>query len=294
MRLLVTGAAGHLGSHLIPALLAAGFEVTGFDIAQPAKPPACRFVTGDLSNITSLKSALESAELIAHCAAIHPWKTYSDDQYLDANIKGTWHLYHAAAELGISRVVLTSSIAAAGYSVPVEQWPINEEQQFPLSDLYSLTKHTQEDIARMFADAGKVRTIALRPPAFMPKSQLETGFNLTGAFALVDDIVAAHIAAARVQMGEHFGEQQTLRPFEAFFVTNKLPYSAEDAAACGFTGDVQPLVKKYWPQAYEWLLARGYQGVHLPTVYDISKARRMLGWQPVHNFEQWFAAQAKD
>jgi len=288
MKILVTGAAGHLGSHLIPALLQAGFEARGFDIAQPTTPPDYPFSTGDLADNTALKTALEGAAMIIHCASIHPWKTYTDDQYLDANIKGTWHLYTAAVELGINRVVLTSSIAATGYSVPPDQWPINEEQQFVLSDLYSLTKHAQEDIARMFAAKGQVNTVALRPPAFMPKPELEIGFNLTGAFGLVDDIVTAHVAAARVLAEDN----QSLRPFEAFFVTNKLPYTSQDAVLCDFNGDVQPLVKAHWPQAYEWMKARGYQGAWIPAVYDISKAERLLNWQPQHNFEEWFAARS--
>jgi len=291
MKILVTGAAGHLGSHLIPSLIEAGFEVSAFDIAQPATPPNCAFVTGDLMDDATLKNALAGVEMIVHCAAIHPWKPYTDDQYLDANIKGTWHLYSTAVELGIKRIVLTSSIGATGYAVPVEQWPINEDQQFPLSDLYSLTKNTQENIARMFADKNQIRTIALRPPMFIPqKSELEIGFHLTGVFGLVDDIVAAHVAAARALADDN----QSLRPFEAFFVTNKLPYTAEEAAACGFVGNVQPLVQARWPQAYEWLMARGYPGAWIPTVYDISKAERLLGWQPQHSFEKWFEAQTKD
>jgi nucleoside-diphosphate-sugar epimerase len=290
MKILVTGAAGHLGSHLVPSLSAAGFEVSGLDIARPAEPLNYRFLSGDLTDRDTLKSAAEGADMIIHCASVHPWKTYSDDQYLDANIKGTWHLYSAAVELGVKRVVLTSSIAAAGYSIPPEQWPINEEQQFLLSDLYALTKHTQEDIARMFAVQGQVHTIALRPPAFMPKPEMETGFNLTGAFGLVEDVVTAHVAAARALADD----DQALKPFEAFFVTNKLPYTAEDARACGFKGDVQPLVQAHWPEAFEWMKARGYEGAWIPAVYDISKAERLLGWQPRHNFEEWFANRAED
>ena len=92
---------------------------------------------------------------------------------------------------------MTSSIAAIGYSnVPVESWPVTEDMQFPLGDLYSYTKHAQEDIARLFAYRNAISTIALRPPAFMPIPALDTGFALTGNFAVVDDIAAAHMAAA--------------------------------------------------------------------------------------------------
>jgi len=289
----VTGAGGHLGSHLAPALVEAGFEVTGLDLVAPSPPPAgWRFVKADLTDAPGLANALRGGDIIVHCASLHPWKPYADDQYLDANIKGTWHLYAAAASQGIARVVLTSSIAAVGYArVSPEAWPVAEERSSPLGDLYSLTKRAQEGIARMFADGGHVQTIALRPPGFMPKSELETGFLLTGAFAVAPDIVSAHVAATQVIAGlQQPGEP--LRPFEAITVTNRLPYTREDAALLGPDGNVKRLVQRRWPRAYEWLAARGYQGVNLAAVYDLSKAQRLLAWQPAYNFERWFAEHA--
>jgi nucleoside-diphosphate-sugar epimerase len=294
MKVVVTGAAGHLGAHLIPELLKAGFEVTGLDIVQPATslPAHCRFVNADLTDAASLKGAIQGAALIVHCASIHPWKSYTDGQYLDANIKGTWNLYATAATLGINRIVLTSSIAAVGYqNTPVDAWPVGEGQQFPVGDLYSLTKHTQEDIAQIFAHKGQIQTIALRPPTFIPRSDLQTGFSLTGNFALVQDMASAHAAAVQVLSGLR-APDEPLRSFEAIHITNRLPYTRDDASLLESGKNVRQLVKKYWPEAYEWLVARGYQGVSLMAVYDLSKAKRLLGWEPAYNFEQWFAEHA--
>ena len=290
-RIAVTGAAGHLGSHLIPQLLEEGFDVTGLDIVRPPSTDADAFVQADLTVPESFREIIRNAELIVHCASIHPWKSYRDGQYIDANIKGTWNLYATAAELGIGRIILTSSIAAAGYqNVPLDAWPICEEEQFPLGDLYSFTKHAQEDIARMFAQKGQIRTIALRPPAFFPLENLPTGFSLTGNFARVDDIVSAHVAAARVMAKRQPGDTD-LQPFEAIHVTNRLPYTSEDAALLEPGRNVRRLVEKHWPEAYEWLVTQGYQGGGICALYDLSKARRILGWEPRYNFEQWFAEQ---
>ncbi|MBI3919788.1 MAG: NAD(P)-dependent oxidoreductase [Armatimonadetes bacterium] len=286
----VSGAAGHLGSHVVPLLVKDSFEVLGFDIAPPPSPPSdYRFLTVDLTDPVALREALQGSEIIVHCASIHPWKSYSEAQYLDANIKGTWNLYSAAAELGIDRIVLTSSIVAGGLvNIPVEDWPVEEDRQYSITDLYSFTKHAQEDTARVFADRGQIRTIALRPPAFMPKPELETGFCLTGAFALVSDIASAHAAATRVFAGLHQPDRD-LRPFEPVFITNKLPYTREDASLREADGNMRPLVGKYWPKAYDWLVERGYQGAWLPTVFDLERAGHLLGWQPAFNFDQWFA-----
>jgi len=288
-RVAVTGVSGHLGSHLAALLAQDGFELVGLDVVDPPAmvPAGVRFVRADLCDAEAVRAALDGADLIAHCASIHPWKPYTDAQYLDCNVKGTWTLYTAAAALGIERIVLTSSIAAVGYGVG-PTWPVTEDAWAPLGDLYSYTKHTQEDIARMFADAGRIRTLALRPPAFMPRPELETGFGLTGAFALVSDIAEAHIEAVRVMSGRKAAGAE-LAPFEAVFVTNQLPYGPDDAALMAAEGSAKPLVGKHWPEAYEWLIERGYEGTWVPATYDLSKARKLLGWSPKRNFEQWFA-----
>lgn len=287
-RIALTGSSGHLGSHLAPLLTEDGFDVVGLDVVEPHQPPPerSRFVQVDLCDEDAVRGTLAGADLIVHCASIHPWKPYSDAQYLDCNVKGTWVLYTAAASLGIDRVVLTSSIAAVGYGAGAP-WPVTEDVESPLGDLYSYTKHAQEDIAQMFADAGKVRTLALRPPAFMPKAELETGFSLTGAHALVEDIAEAHLEAVRVMSGRKPAGAE-IAPFEAVFVTNQLPYGPDDATLMAAEGSARPLVLRHWPEAYEWLITRGYEGTWVPAVYDLSKARRLLGWSPKRNFEQWF------
>jgi len=287
---LVTGAAGHLGSHLIPALVAEGFNVRGLDMALPASPlpDECAFTKADLSDRDALWKALEGVEAIAHTASLHPWKTYTDDQYLDANVKGTWTLYALAAELGVSRIVLTSSIAAIGYGqTPMGAWPIPEDALFPLSDIYSYTKYTQETIARLRADAGEVLTFALRPPAFMPKSELDTCLSMIGSFCVVDDIVSAHVAAVRVLCGlQEPGEP--VGWFEAFNTVNRLPYTAEMCRECN--GEPKRLAQRCWPDACDWLVENGYSGEWIGPAYDISKANRILGWEPAFNFEEAYDA----
>ena len=283
-KVLVTGAAGHLGSHLAPALAQQGFEVTGLDVTEPLSALSCPFARCDLADADAIGAAVAGQDMVVHCASIHPWKPYTDDQYFDANVKGNWHLYAAAAAAGVDRVVLTSSIAATGYAhVPPDAWPVPESREFPISDLYSHTKQVQELAARVFADKQGIRTLALRPPPFMPKPPLETGFQLTGVFALVEDMVSAHVAAVRL-LAEGGEPLDRLQRFEPLNVTNRLPYVSADAGL-----DPAERVGKYWPEARNWLVERGYRGGGLTTVYDLSRARDILGWEPRHNFGEWFA-----
>ena len=293
-KIVVTGAAGYLGGQLVPALVAEGFDVTGVDLAEPASAPeGVRIVRADLSDSVAAGDAVRGADLVVHCASVHPWKAYTDDVYLDANVKATWHLYAAAATASVGRVVLTSSIAAAGYGFDRATWPVTEERQGKLYDLYSVTKHAQEDIARSFADRGEVRTIALRPPAFFPVKDEHLGFWLTGAYSTCQDVVSAHVAAVRVMAGRQT-PRRPLGSFEAMFITNRLPYTSRDADLCEPADRVGPrIVQRHWPDAAPYLVEHGYTGAWLPAVYDTTKARELLGWQSTYGFDEWWAAERR-
>ena len=280
MRIAVTGAAGHLGSHVCPILAERGHQVIRSDILDAPDGPG-EFRKVDLVDAEQAKAALDGAELVVHCASIHPWKQYSDDQYLDCNLKATWHVLAAAAELGIRRVVHTSSIAVYGdYCFPPQQWPVAEDHPpTDPADLYRVAKMAQELMARHFASARGLRIAALRPPAFMPKPDLETGLLLLGHFALVDDVASAHVAAA-----EHLDELPNA--FEPFNTTNALPYSAADGLE--LLENPRAVIDRYWPGAWDWLVARGCTPAPRPTVFDLSKAERLLGWRPTRNFGWWW------
>ena len=279
MCIAVTGAAGHLGANLCRRLAGLGEgDLVRIDLRDlPDGPGEAR--QANLAEPGDAAAALEGADVIVHCAAVHPWRPYTEEQYVDLNIKGTWYVYAAAAGLGVERVILTSSIAAAGYRFTPEAWPISEEMETTPSDIYSFTKHSQEVTARHFASDHGIATIALRPPAFMPKGELETGLSLLGAFCLVDDVVEAHVAALMAK--------EISSGFEAFFATNRLPYGSQDG---DIAGDAWSLVERHYPGVRAWFGDRGLGSLvpWVPAVYSIEKAKTALGWQPRYSFDWWW------
>ena len=148
-----------------------------------------------------------------------------------------------------------------------------------------MSKNIQEIIARSFADSGSIQTLALRPCAFFPVNDPDRGFRLTGTHAMVEDIANAHVAAVEVLLDEK--RASDLNRFEAIFITNKLPYQNSDKNLIDSRGKMKKLIRKYWPDHAEYIFDLGYKQAFFPCVYDISKAKRILNWEPAFNFDQW-------
>jgi len=278
-RVCVTGASGYLGSHICSGLLKPGYELICVDIV-PSEDDYGEFRQVDFRNAEDTLKALEGAEVLIHCASIHPWKSYTDEEYLDNNVKGTWNVLRAAVEHGIDRVILTSSIAASGYNPEPDLCPVDESyQQQSLGDIYSITKHFQEMIARHFCQNTGMKVIALRPPNFTPKPPLQNGAALLSGCLVVEDIASAHLKALDIR-------DKVQEGFEPFFITATFPYSQEEERE--LPGNPKGVLDKHFPGAWDWFEERGVKLHPVVTQYDSSKAKRVLGWQPEYTFDRWW------
>jgi nucleoside-diphosphate-sugar epimerase len=183
-------------------------------------------------------------------------------------------------ERGIGRVILTSSIAASGYNPEPDLCPVDESyQQQSLGDIYSITKHFQEMIARHFCRNTGMKVIALRPPNFTPKPPLQNGAALLSGCLIVEDIASAHLKALDVWNKLQEG-------FEPFFITATFPYSPEEER--GLPDNPKGVLHKHFPGAWEWFEGRGVELHPVTTQYDSSKAKRVLNWQPEYTFDRWW------
>jgi UDP-glucuronate 4-epimerase len=171
--ILVTGAAGFIGSHLCEALLSAGHEVHGFDNFDPFYPravkegnlaalrgqPRFRFTEGDI-----VRDPLPTADVdaIVHLAARPGVQPSLEDPggYMDANVTGTARLLEQARRGGVVRIVFGSSSSVYGESTPA---PFAEDAvaDGPISP-YAASKRAGELVSRVFTHLYGTRIACLR------------------------------------------------------------------------------------------------------------------------------------
>ena len=169
-RILVTGANGFVGRALVEALVQAGGEVTAAlrDGRNPAAwPAAVRIVkVGDITGETDWHPALDGVERIVHLAGI-AHQPISDDgattaRYQAVNVAGTAGLASAAAQAGVARFVLLSSVKVNGETTTVRAFT---EQDAPAPrDIYGRSKWQAEQALAQIAGATGLSYTVLRSP----------------------------------------------------------------------------------------------------------------------------------
>jgi nucleoside-diphosphate-sugar epimerase len=157
-RVLVTGAAGRLGTAVRAELLAAGYAVRGVDRApiDRADPGGPHLVI-DGTNVGELVTALRDCDAIVHLGAIPAPNRHPDQVVFANNTQATFAVLQAAAAVGIQRVVVASSASILGHawgpSTTLPSYaPVDEDHPLRPLDPYALSKVVDETSCRMFAE----------------------------------------------------------------------------------------------------------------------------------------------
>jgi nucleoside-diphosphate-sugar epimerase len=292
----ISGGAGFLGLHLSRRLLADGRNVRSLDVVPLDDAELERNVEelrGDIRNRESVRRLVDGADVVVHAAAALPIQA-SRDSIRSVNVGGTENVLRAADDAGVRRVVFISSTAV--YGVP-EKHPIEEDDPLVGVGWYGESKIDAEGLCRVAA----VETTIVRPKTFIGPERLgvfeilfdwiregrriytlgkgDNRYQLLAVEDLVDAIVRAgdEPTAARetfnvgaTEFGtvrsdlqaliDHAGSSSRLQP---------IPVKPAELALRGLELlRVSPLA--------EW----HYKTAHKDSFVDVTKARRLLGWQP--------------
>jgi nucleoside-diphosphate-sugar epimerase len=292
----ISGGAGFLGLHLARRLLADGHDVRTLDVAPLDDADLERSVhelRGDVRDPERVRELVAGADVVVHGAAALPIQA-SRESIRSVNVTGTEHVLEAGREAGVRRVVFISSTAV--YGVP-EKHPIEEDDPLVGVGWYGGSKIDAEALCRVAA----VETTIIRPKTFIGPERLgvfeilfdwiregrriyilgkgHNRYQLLGVEDLVEAVVRAAAApeAARetfnvgaTEFGtvrsdlqaliDHAGSSSRLRP---------VPVKPAEVA-------LRALELLHLSPLAEW----HYKTAHRDSFVDVSKAQRLLGWQP--------------
>jgi UDP-glucose 4-epimerase len=168
-RVLVTGGAGFIGSHTVEALLERGWEVTALDNLSTGqrrnlkRAEGARLVVGDIEDQGLVADLLSPGafDAVVHLAAVASVTQSIEDPVAThrVNVDGTLHVFEAARQAGVRRVVVASSAAIYG---DADACPVSEDAPKRPAAPYGLQKWFAEQYARLYAETFGLETVCLR------------------------------------------------------------------------------------------------------------------------------------
>lgn len=304
MKVLVTGADGFIGSHLTEALVARGYDVRAFVLYNSFNswgwldhsPKKVRdkldVFAGDIRDSHGVRTAMKECDAVLHLAALIsiPFSYHSPEAYVDTNVKGTLNILQAGRDLGVKRILHTSTSEVYGTARFV---PITEEHPLQGQSPYSASKIGADQLAYSFYTSFGVPVVTIRPfntygprqsaRAVIPTiiTQIANGERsvrlgavaVTRDFNFVKDSVAGFIAALESSAG--VGEVVNLGSNFEITVDDTAKLIAEvmkvDIEIVRDEGRVRPEnseVERLWA--------------------DNSKAKRLFDWQPLYGGRDGF------
>jgi len=294
--ILVTGADGFIGSHLTEALIRRGYRVRAFvyynsfnswgwlDHCADDVKGKFEVVAGDIRDPHGVKAAMQGCDAVLHLAALIaiPFSYHSPDTYVDTNVKGTLNVLQAARELGVKKVVHTSTSEVYGTAQSV---PMNESHPLQGQSPYSASKIGADQLAYSFFASFNLPVVTIRPfntygprqsaRAVIPTiiTQIANGaqkidlgsISPTRDFSYIDDTTSGFIAALESKNG--IGETVNLG---TNFEISILDTASLIARLMGAEIQIESTNERSRPEKSE--VER--------LCADNSKAKELFGWAP--------------
>lgn len=284
--ILVTGAAGFVGSHVVRHLLDRGKAVTMLDRNQPDID--AEFVRADLSDPSTLGGLNKTFDCIIHLASL-PGDTGDPWQMVQVNVSGCVTILEYARKTRAGRFVLASSISAYEWYpgtlfCPPDYLPVDENHPCRPKDIYSTSKRIQELLVLTYYSQYRLPVAILRMTAIIgPRGR--GGGRSWGTFA-------EQLAEGKRVQVPHFTPEETCHYVDARDVARMFTTVSESPAAIGQIFNCcgpSPTTGRQFKDAvqvvapgievdfgFPWSMAQG-SALH----FDMSKAKRLLGFDPV-------------
>ena len=323
MRILVTGAAGFMGSHLVESLAAEDNDIVS--LVKPGGDTSfisdtkTDIIYGDLCDRDSLQAATEGVEVVYHLAAIPKWEAnVSQQQYVVVNIEGTRNLFEASALSGVKKVLFVSSLDTTGPSIDGN--PVNEETEPRPKNIYGRTKLEGERIARDYYEKRALEVVIVRlPMVYGPRNllHLKRYFSTvkSGYYPIVGNGDALmEFCYVKNAVGGLRLAMEKGRSGEIYFISDERSYQFKEvieaiaeelevdikfikmpifvAKAMGFSVEILSKFLKFYPFTFKETGRPAFSRNAVAWMSksslfcDISKAKREIGYKAQHTLRE--------
>ena len=307
MKVLVTGANGHIGSHVVRELLAHNHQVRAFVRAtadlQGIDGLNIEKVYGDVQQYETLEPAAQGCDTIIHLAAVYKMNAKDLDEIVKPAVEGTQNIMKAACKAGIKRVVYTSSIASIGFSTDPNTLRTSNDWAEDPRDAYNYAKKVSDQEAQRLAKQYNIDLITICPAIVLgifdykltPSNKMIMDFikratpTFIGGnnFVNVKDVAKIHVAAlTQGQAGQRYivgGENisfkklgQTLSKLTHSFIPY-MPFPRFMMLASGQMADALQKLGINLPFSHSVI----YDTVARYGYFDISNTQADFNWQPI-------------
>lgn len=323
LKVLVTGAAGFIGSHLVDSLLEDGISVRSLvkprsDTSNLAESPS-EIIFGDIKDPSSLLPAMEGVHTVYHLAAISRFDAnVPTTEYYATNVEGTRNVLEAAKQAGVRRVLYTATIEAVGTSK--DGAPLTEETPQSPRNIYGKTKLEAEKLVLDYHRQCGMDTVVVRPPMIYGPRELilcqrlfriiQHGFYpLIGSGHALTEFCFVKNQVHGIRLAAENG-----KPGHVFFISDDRSYTIEEivnaiasefgvsvikphipvplALVMGLTFEILSKILRFYPFV---IPQTGRPPFSRKTVEwtsesrlfcDISKAKHELGYRPPYSLEE--------
>lgn len=293
--MLVTGAGGFIGSHLVERLVAEGAEVRALvhynsrgdwghlESTPPEVRDEIEVVPGDIQDAFNVARAVRSRELVFHLAALIgiPYSYVAPKSYVDTNVIGTLNVLEASRAEGVQRIVHTSTSETYGTAIYT---PIDEAHPLQAQSPYSASKLAADKLAESYGRSFELPITTIRPfNTFGPRQSLR---------AIIPTIMAQALAGGEIRIG-------SVTPVRDFtFVEDTIGAFVAAATAAGAAGAtlnvgngkgiavgelaelILDVVASDAPLSPDPQRVRPEASEVLALLCDATRLRSLTGWEP--------------
>jgi UDP-glucose 4-epimerase len=296
MKVLVSGGAGFIGSHLVDLLIETGYEVIVIDnlsngrlsnISHLMNNRKFKFHEIDIINLDEIKPIFQDVDWVFHLAGmadIVP-SIESPKQYYECNVTGTFNVLEASRKAGIKKIIYAAS--SSSYGIP-DKYPTPETSDIKPQYPYALTKYMGEELVIHWSKTYKIPAVSLRLfNVYGPRSRT------TGAYGAVFGVFLSQ--KINKKPFTIVGDGTQTRDFTYVTDVAKAFLKAAESSATGIALNVGS-DKHYSVNRLVELLGGG-ELTYVPkrpgepdcTYADTTKIHEILGWQPEVSFEKGVA-----